>query len=289
MRQRGVLAGFGILAAVVLTVGGLAVMTSAQNSDYNAFPQSSATITLTDSGLTLDPERLNPGPIVFTIQNNSSLERGVYVTGLDVTGTPIVRYSLRVGPGSSTTMHFWLYQGSTYRFSDFTSSRIEGRRLLFTSSYSTNVTIPTLIPIGRGPTFEQHTGTITITDDAIEVSPSVSDVGPVVYTVVNNSSVRRGVIIKGLDRAGTPIFRYSHLISPGHSRIVKFFLYGGQTYTIHDYRSSVFASGMTGYSSSLSTTLTVNAMEVPVEVMPEPEPSMMTPPEGSGSEEVPVY
>jgi len=298
MRQRGLSAGFGMVFAVALIVGGLALSTGAQqDTDYVLFPTSSATITLTDSGISINPEQLNPGPVVFTIQNDSGLARGVFVRGLDSTGTPILRYSMLVGPGSSTTMNFWHYQGSTYTFSDFTSSRIEDDHLVFDSMHSTSVTIPTLIPIGRGPAFEQQTATITITDSAVSVTPSVSDAGPVLFTVVNNSSVRRGVLIKGLDRAGSPIFRYSRLISPGDSLMMNFFLYGGQTYTIRDYATRVFVGGTSGYTSSFSTTLTVNAMKIPAAVEVEPsmtppagveaEPSMMSPPEGS--EEVPVY
>jgi len=258
MKRNVLIGSFGIALAAALVLGGLVVSTSAQQvSDEMLFTPSSATISLTDSGISISPSELKPGPVTFTVENNSSVARGVYVTGLDRAGTPIIRYSMRIGPGASTHMNFWLYQGETYTFRDYTSRRVIGGKSEFASTYSTNVMIPTLVPIGRGPEYERLTGRITITGSGIEVSPSSSGPGPIEFTVVNDTSSPRGVVISGEDRANTPIFRYSHLVRPGGSRKMSFWLYEGQTYTIRDYTRLGVVAGAPRYGTRFSTTLAV--------------------------------
>lgn len=259
MRKELLFKWLGVGAAVVLLLGILATLAPAQESAGDLpFPAQSATITLSDSGMEISPSQLNPGPVVFTIVNNSSQSRGVYVTGEDRVGDPIFRYSPRISPSASGTMQFWLYQGKQFTLHDYTSRTVSGGKSDLTSTYSTEVTIPTLIPLGTGPQYQWLSGTITISDSGVSVEPSTSDHGPIVFTVVNNSSSARGVMLRGPDRTGSPIFRYSGIISAGSSRTVNFWLYEGQTYTIQEYARSGMVRGAPRYSTSFSTTLTVN-------------------------------
>lgn len=259
MRKSTLLGRLGIVMAAVLAIGALATAALAQaDLDLSPFPRSSATITLTNSGINISPEQLNPGPVTFTVVNNSDRARGVYVTGEDAVGNPILRYSMRVMPGGSARMDFWLYQGSTYAFRDFTSRKTVAGESVFSSTFSRQVTIPTLIPIGRGPQYSWESGTINITDSGIEVSPSSTDHGPILFTINNQSSMARGVVITGEDRSGSPVIRYTRLIRPGASTRVSFWLYEGKTYTIRDYTRRYVVRGDMKFDSMFSTTLSVS-------------------------------
>ena len=255
MRRVLLLKVFGVVGATVLLLSVLAVYAMAQeNEGLLPFPTSSATITLTDSGLEISPSQLNPGSVIFTVNNQSSESRGVYVTGLDRVGDPIIRYSEKLMPGSSGTMIFWLYEGQQFTFQDYTVRS----GLSFDSTYSSTVTIPNVLPLGSGPKYDWMMGSIVISNDGISVTPQTSDHGPIVFNVVNNSDMARGVVIKGDDRTGSPIFRYSRLLQPGDRATVNFWLYEGKSYAIHDYSSAGMVSGAPAYSSVFSTTLTVN-------------------------------
>lgn len=259
MRHSALSGTLGIALAVVLALGVISTRAVAQaDLDLLPFPRSSATITLTDSGMNLTPDQLNPGPITFTVVNNSSKARGVYITGQDSVGTPILRYSMRIRPGSSTRVDFWMYQGSTYAFRDFTSRRVIGDEMVFASTYSRQVTIPTPLPIGRGPQYDWKSGTITIASDGIIVTPMTTDLGPIVFTVMNQTSMSRGVVITGEDRSGSPIIRYSRMIRPGASTRVSFWLYEGKTYTIRDYTRRYTVGGEMRFDSAFRTQLMVN-------------------------------
>ncbi|MBI2841766.1 MAG: hypothetical protein HYX78_00030 [Armatimonadetes bacterium] len=258
MRQRVFMSGLGALAMAALIVGLLTSQVAAQELP-GVFPESTATIVLTDSGLGISPEQLNPGPVVFTIQNESSRARGLYVTGNDLVGSPIIRYSMRIMPGSSATMNFFLYQGETYTFRDFTSRSIVGGEMVFRSAYSARKTIPTLVPIGRGPQFESQSATITITSTGLEISPAALDFGPTTFTVINQTNSSRGVVITGLDRAGSPIIRYSPRIAPRSSRKMNFWLYEGQSYLFRDYTSRFVVDGELRFRSMFSTRLDIPA------------------------------
>ncbi len=254
MRRDLFFKGFGIWVAVAILVGVLAASALAQESEgFLGFPTQTGTITLTDTGMQISPSQLNPGPVEFTVVNNSSMARGVYVTGDDRVGDPLLRYSMRVSPGASSPMNFWLYQGEQYTFRDFTSRRIANDESIFTSTYSMAAAIPVRYPIGAGPNYQWETGRIEISNSGISVSPSSTDLGPIVFTVVNNSSTPRGIILRGRDRSGSDVFRYSRVIAPGASTGVNFWLYEGRTYTVQDYRQM----GEMRYSSSFSTTISV--------------------------------
>ncbi len=244
--------------AAILIMGVLALPVLAQeNAVVTQFPPQTATITLTNSGMTITPSSLNPGAVTFTIVNNSDRARGIYVTGLDRAGTPIIRYSPRIMPGASTTMEFWLYQGNSYSFHDFTSRSISHGRSMFATTYSTDVNIPILAPIGRGPQYTRESGTITITNSGIEVSPQSNNHGPITYTVYNRTNRPRGVVITGTDRADSPIIRYTRMIPPGSSTHMQFWLYEGKTYTVKDFTSRFAENGEMRFNSHFTTTVSV--------------------------------
>lgn len=251
----------GIGLAVALALGMLIIPAAAQQTDQNLdllpFPRQSATISLTDTGLNITPAQLNPGPVTFTVVNNSDVARGVYVTGQDRVGTPLLRHSMRIMPGASMTMEFWLYQGNDYIFRDFTSRRIVDGESVFASNYSTQLSISTPFPIGRGPQYERQMGTITITSSGIEVSPRTSDLGPITFSVINQTNRARGVVITGEDRTGSPIIRYTRMIQPGTRTNMSFWLYEGRNYTIRDFSRRYAVGGQMRFDSSFRTTLAV--------------------------------
>lgn len=257
MRKERLSAGFGIALLTILLVWLTAPVPAQDDTMLSRFPPTTATITLTNDDISITPSQLDPGPVTFTIRNDSDKTRGVYVTGEDLAGTPLIRYSPRVMPGNSVQMNFWLYQGSVYTFRDYMSrSNVTGE--LFGSAYSTEVSIPSPFPIGRGPEFPLQTGDITITESGVQVSPETSDLGPVRFTVTNDSNRLSGVVITGLDRVGNPILRYSRFISPGESIPVSFWLYEGETYRIRDFGSRYISSqGRMQFGSTSSTMLTV--------------------------------
>jgi hypothetical protein len=256
MRQGTLLGSLGLALAFALLVA-TGVFAQVAGTDQSLFSTSSATITLTDSGLSISPSQLNPGPVMFTVVNNSDRARGVYISGEDSSGTPILRYSSRIMPGNSTRMSFFLYQGKEYAFRDFTSRRVVGSDTMFTSSYSHRLTVPVLFPVGRGPSFDRDSLEISINDSDISVSSSEVDLGPVIFTVHNRSDIARGVVITGEDRTGSDVIRYTRLIRPGASTRINFWLYEGKTYTIRDYTSRRTVGGDLMFRSHFSTTITV--------------------------------
>lgn len=252
--------GLGVTLAVALVIAVAATAVFAQTSEgLLPFPTSSATITLTDSGLEISPAQLDPGPVIFTIHNNSSETRGVYVTGQDVSGSDLLRYSMRIAPGGTAEMSFWLYQGRSYEFRDYTERSIIDGRSDFTSTFSTDVTIATVIPLGRGPSFVWHSGTINISDTGLDVSPQIANHGPIIFTINNNSSVARGIVITGPDRAGSDLLRYSKVVAPGDSARMAFWLYGGQSYMVRDYTSRTIIGDDMRFSSRFSRSISVTA------------------------------
>lgn len=260
MRKVSLLKSPGTVMVMALLLGITAVVAVAQQdpSGVLPFPTTNATIVLTDSSLDISPSQLNPGPVIFTITNNSSRTRGVYVTGDDRVGDRLLRFSARFRPGQSGTMLFWLFEGQRYSFHDFTSRRVSRGRSIFASNYATRMDIPNPLPFGSGPSFTWLSGTITITNAGIEVSPQTSDLGPIVFTIINNSSKSRGVILHGPDRTGSPIFRYSKMVRPGGRSTVNFWLFEGQTYTVQDFTRLGMVRGAPKYKSSFSTTVQVN-------------------------------
>ncbi|MEN6372921.1 MAG: hypothetical protein ABFD64_13015 [Armatimonadota bacterium] len=252
----------GIGLAIALMLGMLIIPAVAQQTDQNLdllpFPRQSATITLANTGLDITPAQLNPGPVTFTVVNNSDTARGVYITGNDRVGNPLLRYSMRIMPGASTTMEFWMYQGNNYTFHDFTSKKIVNDESSFTSNFSTQMSIATPFPIGRGPQYEPQTGTITITNTGIEVNPRTSRQGPITFNIINRSNHLSGVVISGEDRSGTPIIRYTRMIRPGMSANMSFWLYEGKDYTIRDFTRRYAVGSQMKFESRFRTTLTVS-------------------------------
>ncbi|MEN6522062.1 MAG: hypothetical protein ABFD46_13045 [Armatimonadota bacterium] len=251
----------GIGLAIALVLGMLIIPAAAQQTDQNLdllpFPRQSATITLTNTGLDITPAQLNPGPVTFTVVNNSDTARGVYITGQDRIGDPLLRYSMRIMPGASTTMEFWMYQGNNYTFHDFTAKKVVNDESVFTSKFSTQMSISTPFPIGRGPRYGPQTGTITITNTGIEVSPRTTNLGPIRFSIVNRTNQMRGVVITGEDRSGTPIIRYTRLLRPGMSAHMSFWLYEGKNYTIRDFTRRYVAGRQMKFESKYRTTLSV--------------------------------
>lgn len=254
--------GFVIALALALAIGIFAVPVKAQvgeGLDLLPFPRQSATITMNDTGLNISPSQLNPGPVTFTVVNNSSAARGVYVTGEDRVGTPLLRHSMRIMPGASTTMGFWLYQGNNYTFRDFTARSIVDGESVFTSRFSTQMSIGNPLSIGRGPQYQRQTGTITITSAGIEVNPQTTMLGPITFNVVNKTNQARGVVITGEDRTGSPIIRYTRMISPGSSTSMSFWLYEGKNYTIRDFTRRYAVGNQMRFNSSFRAMLAVHA------------------------------
>jgi hypothetical protein len=262
MRQDVLLRRFGIACAAVLLVGLMAVAAFAQDQPENGsaalFTRSSATVVLTNTGMSISPEVPGPGPVSFTIENRSDQARGVVISGNDRVGDPIMAYSPRIRPGASTKMNFWLYEGTNYTFKDYTARQVVGRESQFKSTYSTQIMTTNPFPIGRGPQYPLQTGQITITNSGVEVTPAQTNLGPVVFTVTNNSDHARGVVISGEDRANTPIYRYSRVLRPGASAKMNFWLYEGKTYKIQDYTRRVTSRGVPAYDTAFTTQLTVN-------------------------------
>lgn len=253
--------GFVIALALALAIGIFAVPVKAQvgeGLDLLPFPRQSATITMNDTGLTISPSQLNPGPVTFTIINNSSAARGVYVTGEDRVGTPLLRFSSRIMPGSSTTMEFFLFEGNDYMFRDFTSRSIVDGESVFTSRFSTQMSIGDPYPIGRGPQFQRQTGTITITSTGIEVSPQATTLGPITFNVINQTNRARGVVITGEDRTGSPIIRYTRMIPPGSRTSMSFWLFEGRNYTIRDFTRRYAVGHQMRFDSSFRTMISVH-------------------------------
>lgn len=249
-----------IASAAILLVGASVIPAVAQDQNSSAmFEQSTATITLTDSGLTITPENLNPGPVTYTVENQSAKARGVVVTGRDRANSPIVRYSARIMSGKSTTMNFWLYEGATYTFRDYTTRAIRGGKMAYDTTYSMHYTVPNPYPLGRGPQYEEKTGTITITNSGMEVSPTATSLGPIMFTITNETQKARGIFITGEDRANSPIFRYSKVVRPGQSVKMSFWLYEGKTYKVQDYTRRITARGAPAYSSALTSNIVVSA------------------------------
>jgi hypothetical protein len=250
----------GVGVAVTFVLGLLALPAIAQEDQDHwaySFPRTTATITLTDTGMTIEPSRLSPGSVNFTIRNNSSRTRGVYMTGQDRAGSPIIKYTSRLNPGSSTNREFWLYQGNTYTFRDYTSREIRNGESVFVSTYSTQVTIPVLVPTGGGPQFIRRTGTIVVTNNGIRVNPRSTEFGPIDFTIVNESSKQSGVIITGEDRSGSPIIRYSRILPPGGRTTTHFWLFENRTYTVRDYSLRRVPGGFERLTGNFSDTITV--------------------------------
>lgn len=250
---------YPVLLATVLVavlVLGTVPLFAQANTGIQQFPRSNATITLTNSGMTVSPEQLPPGSVTFTVKNNSDDARGLYITGNDRVGNPIVRYSPKIMPGSSITMEFWLYQGNTYSLKDYTSKSESGGKSMFQSTYTKEMTVPTIYPIGSGPQFERQVGSIVITNQGLDVS-GMSEAGPVMFTVTNRTSRTRGVVITGRDRANSPIVKYTQMIRPGHSVKLSFWLYGGQTYKVSDYTSRYARNGEMRFTSSFNREMSV--------------------------------
>ncbi|HOK55463.1 MAG TPA: hypothetical protein PKV43_13435 [Armatimonadota bacterium] len=257
MREDLLIKSLRVGLAVLFVLGVLTVPTIAQDRvDLLPFPRSVGTITLTDTELTISPT-LAPGPITFNVVNQSSSTRGVVVTGLDRANTPIIRYSMMLSPGGSTTMEFWLFPGNVYTFRDYTSRRIIDDQSDFTSTYSTQVTIPTPFPLGAGPQYDQMTGAINITSTGIQVSPMTPSLGPIIFTVANQTNRARGIVITGQDRTGSDIIRFTRLIPPGQTTRMHFWLYEGQTYIIRDYTSRSTVGGQLRFNTTFSTAVNV--------------------------------
>jgi len=223
------------------------------------FDRTTATITITNSDITVTPDPPGPGPVTFTVVNNSDSPRGVVLSGFDLVGSPILRYSSLVNPGEEAPVGFWLYEGVNYTVKDYTSMSVDRSKTQFTSTLSTAITVPSPNPIGRGPKFDLLTGTISLRNGGILVSPTSSMPGPVMFKVTNTSSKPRGVVISGLDRANSPIIRYSKLLRPGGSAMVSFWLYEGQTYKLQDYTKRLVVGRELKFSSTAATKLTVSS------------------------------
>lgn len=248
---------FGIAVAIILAIGALVVAASAQTNDqYMPFQRSEATIVMTDNGITVTPANLGPGPVTFIVQNNSNMVRGVVLSGADRSGSPVLRYSPRINPGGSGKVDFFLYEGRNYTFRDYISRRVASGGSVFQTSYSTQMAVPNPNPIGRGPTYEQKAADITITNNGIQVSPSQTTLGPVVFTIKNETNKAMGVIVSGQDRSGGKITRYSRVVRPGESSTMNFWLYEGRTYKIQDYTRRV-VRGTPEYASRFSTEMTI--------------------------------
>jgi hypothetical protein len=256
MRQVVLLRTVGIALVIVLLLGLLAAASAQRRSPFITFPRQSATITLTNSGITISPSQLNPGPTMFTVKNDSDRPRGVYVTGTDRTGNPIMRHSPKIMSGQTTHMGFWMYQGHAYRFHDYTSMQIVRDRSNFVSAYSTEMSVPVLVAEAQWPQYNRQKGQIRITNDGIDVSPRSTVLGPIEFTITNDTNKARGVVITGEDRSGSSLFRYSPMISPGHSTRMSFWLYEGRNYAIMDYSGRHPVAGRS-FGSSFRSALSV--------------------------------
>lgn len=253
---------FGIAVAAILVIGAVAIPAMAQtNAQYWPFQRSQATIELTNSGVTISPTDLGPGAVDFTVENKSDQVRGVVLSGVDSSGTPIIRYSPRIRPGETSRVSFFFYQGTTYTVADYIERMVSRGESIFKSTYETKLTIPTSVPIGRGPVYEQHSAMITIGDNSLDVTPQQSTLGPVVFTIKNDTRMPKGVIISGQDRSGSRIVRYSRIVRPGHSATMNFWLFEGRTYKIQDYSRRVMR-GKPEYASRFTTDFVVQPAPV---------------------------
>lgn len=248
----------GVTLAAVLLLSLLAVAAVAQTSSpFVAFPNQSAIIVLTDSGISISPSSLNPGPTMFEVRNGSSEARGVYVTGDDRTGNPLIRYSSEIMPGETIHMSFWLYQGNSYRFSDYTSRSVVNDKTSFVSTYSTDMSIPVRVTMAQWPRYNRQKGTIRITEDGIRINPETTVLGPIEFTVTNDTNKARGIVIAGQDRSGSQIFRHSPIITPGHSTTMSFWLYEGRDYSVMDYSGRYLPAAGRDFGSSFRSALSV--------------------------------
>jgi hypothetical protein len=155
-----------------------------------------------------------------------------------------------------------MYLGKSYTFRDYTSRRVVGDELRFSSTFSTSVTYPAPAGLGAGPSFERQQVAVSLTDSGINMGEIEG--GPTTFVVTNNTSRSRGMVISGEDRAGNPIIRYSRVLRPGQSTRVNFWMYGTQNYTFRDYTSRRVTRGNElVFNSSFSESVTVPEIPLP--------------------------
>jgi len=81
--------------------------------------------------------------------------------------------------------------------------------------------------------------------------------GLVMFTVVNNSLRSRGLILRGVDVAGHPVYRYTSLLRPGQSTSFQMFVAPGKWQIVDFYHR---APGMMTYKSAYKTGFVVKPL-----------------------------
>lgn len=134
--------------------------------------------------------------------------------------------------------------------------------------------------------FEPKTATITITTAGISVTPDPPGSGPVTFTVNNQTGTSRGVVMTGIDRADTPIIRYTRMIGPGGSATTHFWIYPERQFQVRDYTARRIVAGESIWTSTFTTAFAGPAAPtMVVAVTPEEPVPTIPPPIGAGPEE----
>lgn len=198
-------------------------------------------VTLTDTGIHVEPALPDTGSTTFVVINRSSVKRGLVVYGTDNGGSDGFRYSPLIRPGQSLKMNCWLFPGRSYHLKDYTDASVVGTRKRFTTHNRTSLSLPSRAGFDRIPSAKPNKAYVTLSDAGMKVGSVPS--GCARFIVENRSAKPRGFYISGKDAAGTPVLYHTKKLQPGQSAAISTWLYEGQTYAGHDYTACTVEPG----------------------------------------------